>query len=310
MKRIFGLLILMLLLSCKSSESQIRTHVEFLSSDDIQGRATGSNGIERSAHYIASKFKDFGVQPYFNTYRDEFIAKGIEAFNVVGFIEGNDPDLKNEFIIIGAHYDHVGTGKSERGKRSSTALDTIANGANDNASGTATVMAIGKHFAQNKTNKRSILLTLFSAEELGLLGSEHLAKRLKKENLDLYTMINFEMTGVPFPDRDYVAFVSGYHLSNMAAKINEYTNSNLIGESVEAKKFDLFKRSDNYPFYEEFGIPCQTISSCDLTNYDYYHHVDDETDKLDYVHMTNLVNQLIPAFEKICNTTTKEIKMN
>ena len=154
------------------------------------------------------------------------------------------------------------------------------------------------------------MFALFSAEEMGLLGSKHLSNKLKNQNLDLYTMLNFEMIGVPFPDRDYIAFVSGYELSNMADKINEYSSSNLIGFSEKSKEFQLFKQSDNYTFYKDFKLPCQTISSCDLSNYDYYHHVDDEADKMDYKHMANLINKLIPAIETMSNTPTKEIKMH
>jgi hypothetical protein len=86
--------------------------------------------------------------------------------------------------------------------------------------------------------------------------------------------------------------------------------SNVIGKSEIAVKYSLFKRSDNYPFYEAFKTPCQTISSCDMTNYDYYHHVDDEADKLDYEHMAKMANKLIPAIETLSNTESKEIKIN
>jgi hypothetical protein len=95
----------------------------------------------------------------------------------------------------------------------------------------------------------------------------------------------------------------------MSAKINEYANSNLTGFSEISKQHNLFRMSDNYPFYKTFKVPCQTIASCDLTNFDYYHHVDDEIDKLDYNFMERLVNKVIPAIEKMSNTSTKEIKM-
>jgi len=122
-------------------------------------------------------------------------------------------------------------------------------------------------------------------------------------------MLNFEMIGVPFKDRDYEAFVTGYDLTNMAQIMNNYIGSNYIGRSEVAIKYNLFKQSDNYAFYQVFNVPCQTISSCDLSNYNYYHHVDDEADKLDYEHMTKLINKMIPAIEHICNSATKEIKM-
>jgi Zn-dependent M28 family amino/carboxypeptidase len=169
------------------------------------------------------------------------------------------------------------------------------------------VLALSKYFSETKTNGRSLMFVLFSGEEMGLLGSKHLAEKLKTKNINLYTMLNFEMIGVPFIDRDYVAFVTGYDVSNMATKINEYAGSNLIGFSEVAKQYQLFKASDNYPFYEAFKLPSQTISSCDLSNYNYYHHVDDEADKLDYKHMSSLLNSIIPSIEIMSQTPTKEI---
>lgn len=315
MKSVFSLLIVLLIVACKSSvkedskskviiisSSELKETVTFLASDELEGRKTGTVGIDKAANFIQKQFQSYGVKPYFKTYRDSFKVKNIDAFNVVGFIEGNDSKLKKEVIIIGAHYDHIGNGKVVEN-------DSIANGANDNATGTSTVLALSRYFSSMKTNKRSLIFVLFSAEEMGLLGAKHLSKKLKDQNLDLYTMINFEMIGVPFSDRDYVAFVSGYDLSNMASKINEYVGSNLIGFSDVAKKYNLFRASDNYAFYNEFKLPCQTISSCDLSNYDYYHHVDDEAEKMDYEHMASLINKLIPAIETMSNTETKEIKM-
>lgn len=286
-----------------ATSEELEEIVTYLASDDLKGRDTGSEGIEKAAVYIETILQENNIKPYFKTYRDSFNLKGAHAYNIVGFIEGNDTALKNEIVIIGAHYDHIGSAKKVNN-------DSIANGANDNAAGTSGVLEIAEYFATTKSNKRSIMIALFSAEEKGLKGSEHLAEKLKAENIDLYTMLNFEMIGVPFKDRPYDAFVTGYELSNMSAKINAYTNSNLTGFSEVSKKYDLFKHSDNYAFYQAFKLPCQTISSCDLSNYDYYHHVDDEADKLDYNHMAGLINKMIPAIETICNTPTKEIRMN
>ena len=183
--------------------------------------------------------------------------------------------------------------------------------ATSSASGTATVMALAKRLAKLNNNKRTIMFALYSGEEMGLLGSKHLADRLKSENCNLYTMLNFEMLGVPFTDnRGYDVFLTGYELSNMADKINDYVGFSFAGKSDVAVKYNLFKRSDNYAFYNAFNLPCQTISSCDLTNYDFYHHADDEADKLDYEHMAKVVNAMVPAIEGIANSETKEIQMN
>ncbi len=281
-----------------------RTIVSYLASDELGGRDNGSEGIHKAALFIERYFESLNIKPYFSEYRDSFKVKDIDSYNIVGWIEGNDPSFKDEFVIIGAHYDHIGR------RARPVDGDSIANGANDNATGTAAVMLLAKYFALNPTNKRSIIFALFSAEELGLVGSEHLSEKLKEDGLDLYTMVNFEMVGVPLTDRDYKAFVSGYDLSNLALKINEYVGDNLIGRSDVAVKYDLFKRSDNYPFYLDFEVPCQTISSCDLTNFDYYHHVDDEAPLMDYEYLTSLVDDLAPAIEKMTVTASKEIQMN
>ncbi|WAC03432.1 M20/M25/M40 family metallo-hydrolase [Lacinutrix neustonica] len=252
---------------------------------------------------MENQFKSFGLKPYFETYRDTFKVGALDAFNVVGLVEGNDPQLKNEYIVIGAHYDHIGSSAEVDG-------DSIANGANDNAAGTSAVLAMAKYFGKNKTNKRSLIFVTFTAEEKGLLGSKHLAEKLKAQNINLYTMINFEMIGVPFVGRDYDAFITGYAMSNLAERINAYAGDKLVGYSEVAKKYNLFKRSDNYAFYEAFKVPSHTISSCDLTNFDFYHHVDDEVDKLDYHFMANLINKMGPVIEAMANAATQEIKMN
>lgn len=319
MKKLILLLVAISIFGCKTKQgsqqvqtvenmtitaNEVKETVAFLASDDQMGRDTGSEGIDASASYIENELKGFGIKPYYDTYCDHFKVQEMDAYNVIGFLEGNDAKLKNEIIIIGAHYDHIGT------KANMVETDSIANGANDNAAGTASVLAMARYFGAKKTNKRSFMFVLFSAEEMGLLGSKHLANRLKDENANLYTVVNMEMIGVPFKDRDYVAFVTGFSKSNMADKINNYVGSKLLGESEVAKQYNLFKASDNYPFYEVFKIPSHTISSCDLSNYDFYHHVHDEMDKLDYNHMANLINQLISGIEKMSNTETQEIQMN
>ena len=294
--------------SCTSSEheevkpQEIRDIVGFLASDELKGRETSTEGELRSAQFIKSKFIEAGIKPYFETYFDAFESKGFKGMNVVGYIQGSDPKLKDQVVLLGAHYDHIGYGETVEN-------DSIANGANDNASGTATVLAIAKRLAARGTHKRSIIVALFSGEEKGLLGSKSLSKKLKAQNIDLYTMLNFEMIGVPFVDRDYDIFLTGYELSDLGEKLNTYTNSSMVGSSEVAIKYNLFKRSDNYSFYNEFKVPSHTISSCDLTNFDFYHHVDDEIEQLDFAFMATTINILLPGIVQICNTDTKEIQM-
>jgi Zn-dependent M28 family amino/carboxypeptidase len=288
----------------KISSNEVRETVSFLASDDLKGRATGTEGIEKAADFLEDKLKSYGVKPYFDSYHDNYKIKDIDAYNIIGFIEGSDPKLKNEVIILGAHYDHIGISKKV------VAGDSIANGANDDASGTAAVLAMARYFAAKNNNKRSIMFAFFSGEEMGLRGSRHLAAKLKEAQLDLYTMIEFEMIGVPMQNKDYQAYITGFDLSNMAAKINDYTHENFVGLLPKAKEFKLFYRSDNYSFYKAFNMPSQTISTFDFTNYDYYHHVDDEAENMDYGFMASIINTSIKAIEQMSNTPTREIHMN
>ena len=298
------------MLSCNAQDTtvdvsaeEMKTNLEYLASDELMGRKTGTEGIEKAASFITNIFEENGVKPYYDTYRDHFKIGDVEAFNIVGYLEGNDAELKNEFVVIGAHYDHIGIGKEVDG-------DTIANGANDNAAGTTAVVELAKHFASIDDNKRSILFILFSGEEMGLKGSSHSAKKLKEDGLDLYTMINLEMIGVPMEGKDYLAYVTGFEETNLAEKFNQYTGEKTLGFFAGAKQMNLFKRSDNYPFYAEFNVPSQTICTFDFTNYSYYHHVKDEVSEMNPEHMANVVEAIIPGIHQILNTPEKEIKMN
>lgn len=285
------------------SPKDMKTIVTYLASDELEGRDTGSEGVDKAATYIAEYLKSNKVGPYYCTYRDVFEVEDKEAFNVIGLLQGTDPVLQDEYVVIGAHYDHIGKGKQ-------VGDDIIANGANDNAAGTAAVMLMAKYFAKVKSNKRSIVFVLFAAEEKGLLGAKHLAKQMKEADRDVYTMLNFEMIGVPLVGKNYTAYLTGFHKSNLAEKINTYASASLAGYLPEAKQYQLFSRSDNYPFYEEFNVPAQTFCTFDFTNFDYYHHVDDEVDKLDFNHMANFVNAYLPAIEKVVNSAPNEIKLN
>jgi len=278
----------------------IKASMEYLASDELEGRATGSQGIEKAAVFIENYFNANHIKPYFETYRDSFKLDHVDGYNIVGMIEGNDPILKNEFVILGGHYDHIGKGKTVEG-------DSIANGANDDASGTIAAMEFGAYFSKTKTNKRSILITLYAAEELGLKGSSHLAARLKTKGINAYTMINFEMIGVPRDSTEVMAYMSGYERSNFGETLNRYAGEDVVGFFPGAKKMSLFFRSDNFPFFKELNMPAHAISTFDFTNFDYYHHVDDEADKMDYDHMANFINKMIPALEGMMNAPTKEV---
>jgi len=307
MKRSLLFLFLTLMLACKSTNFSNATiigdHMNFLASDDLGGRDTGSEGIDRAASFIVDKLRENGIAPYYKAYQDTLANYESTAYNIVGVLEGNDPSLKEEVILVGAHYDHIGLIGAQNG-------DSIANGANDNASGTATVLELARYFAKARTNKRTMLFALFSAEEKGLRGSAHLAKKMKEDGVNLYAVLNFEMTGVPMTDKDYVVYATGFNMSNIGAVSNAYSKENIVGFLPTAEGYNLFKRSDNYPFYEVFKIPSHTFSTFDFTNFNHYHKVGDEASIMDFAHMATVINKMIPVVQGITNASTKEIVLN
>ncbi len=165
------------------------------------------------------------------------------TYNVVGFLEGNDPILKKEYIVIGAHYDHLGWG----GQGSSSRMqDTIAihYGADDNASGTAGVIEIAEKFAANKqTLKRSVLFIAFGAEEMGLLGSKYFVDQsiIAPENISI--MLNMDMIGRLSADKNLE--ISG---AGTAKESKDLLNKNSIGLKL-ALSDEGYGPSDHASFY-------------------------------------------------------------
>ncbi|MBF4485891.1 M20/M25/M40 family metallo-hydrolase [Flavobacterium sp. CSZ] len=286
----------------KINEAEVSDFLKYLSSDELEGRETGTKGIEKAAVFLEDFFKKNNVKPYFSSYRDTLTNFKSPAYNIVGVLEGTDPVLKKEFVVLSAHYDHIGLEKKQQ-------EDVINNGANDDASGVTAVAQMAKYFSETKSNKRSILFVFFAGEEKGLLGSKSLVQELQKQNFNLYAQLNIEMIGVPMK-RDYLAYITGFDKSNMAEKINGYTGKKTIGFLPKEAEYQLFYRSDNYSFYEAFRKPCQSISTFDFENFDFYHHVADEFKLMDIPHMTSFIQEFLPAVTKIATTPTQEITMN
>lgn len=186
------------------TENELRTHIAFLTSSKNAGRYPGGKANKRVVKYLIKDFKKLGLKAFGKTHKQAFdatlrVEKHIEkkpvvtTWNVVGFIEGNDPTLKNEYIVLGAHYDHLGLGgpSSKSDKK-----NTIHYGADDNASGTAALLEIAEKIASNRTQlKRSVLFIAFGAEEQGLLGSRHFVENPLAPLSQIKLMINMDMVG-------------------------------------------------------------------------------------------------------------------
>ena len=168
----------------QTQQERLTRHVYYLASDSLRGREAGSDDAAKAVAYIAGQFEEMGLEPYFEEgWCQVFEKYGTSFKNVVGVIPGNDPALKDEYIIVGAHYDHLGV---KNGK--------IYNGADDNASGTATIIEMARILKSQQSNlKRSVIVVAFDGEEKGLWGSYDLSEKLDLDKVKL--MMSVDMVG-------------------------------------------------------------------------------------------------------------------
>jgi hypothetical protein len=179
--------------------ANIREHLMYLASDELEGRLAGYPGNDKASEYIAGKIKAWGLKPgNGDSYFQPFQIKGRDTRNVIGVIEGDA--LKDEFVIVGGHFDHVGMiGQDNPGRssgRNDDPEDKIWNGADDNGSGTSTLLEIARCFAQAGLKpKRTIVFLWFSGEEYGLLGSKHYCANPIFDLKKTYAMVCMDMVG-------------------------------------------------------------------------------------------------------------------
>jgi hypothetical protein len=179
------------------SADLLRRYVGTLADDALEGRKTGTEGNNKAAAYIAERFAEAGLAPVGDkdpegrpTYLQRFEALGARTQNVVGLLEGADPKLKEQIVVVGGHYDHLGK------RNDPNAADPIFNGADDNASGSSTVMALAVALGTSGLrSRRSILFIAFSGEEQGLFGSRHYVAHPLFARERHAAMLNLDMVG-------------------------------------------------------------------------------------------------------------------
>lgn len=180
--------------------------VRYLAADQLGGRLTGSPGADSAAQYLADRFAQAGLQPSSQGWFQDFeISKDAPAVaqarlgavrgrNVIGVLPGRDPVLRNEIVIVGAHYDHLGLGGPGSGALDQDLAGQVHNGADDNASGAAALVHIAGRLAQDPP-ARTVVFIAFSGEELGLLGSAWYVKHPLYPLPSTYAMVNMDMVG-------------------------------------------------------------------------------------------------------------------
>ena len=286
-----------------------------LAHDSLEGRLTGTPGIAKAAGIIAREMARIGLTPagdsgYFQRIplittirvvnqreiaaitlaasfatRDSFPPnKQVPGFNVLGKLEGGDPLLAREHLVVGAHYDHIGV-------RAHPSGDSIFNGADDDASGVVAVLKIAEQLRAGPKPRRTIIFAAWTGEERGLLGarwySDHPVLPLDQMALNL----EIEMIGRPDsmaggPGR---AWLTGYERSTMGPALAA-AGIPIVPDKRPAQNF--FRRSDNYQFAQK-GIVAHTLSSYNM--HADYHQPSDQADKVDAQHMASVINAAAKA---------------
>ena len=207
--------------------------------------------------------------------------------NVVGILPGKSK--KDEYVVFSCHYDHLGIGKPN------AAMDSIYNGANDDAAGTSAVIMLSKYFSELKEkNERTIIFVAFTAEEIGGFGSRYFSKQLNPDKV--MAMFNIEMIGTESKWGTNSAYITGYEKSDMGKILQaNLSNSKFHFEPDPYPKQNLFYRSDNATL-AELGVPAHTISTSKMeeapNNEPNYHKVTDEIGTLDMNNMAEIIKAI------------------
>jgi hypothetical protein len=206
--------------------------------------------------------------------------------NVVGVIPGRSK--KDEYVVFGGHYDHLGIGKPD------AKGDSIYNGANDDAAGTTAVMMLAKYFSEVKNNERTLIFVAFTAEEIGGYGSRYFSKKLAPEKV--MAMFNIEMIGTESKWGTNSAYITGYEKSDMGKILQaNLTGSKFKFEPDPYPKQNLFYRSDNATL-AALGVPAHTISTSKMeeapNNEPNYHKQSDDISTLDMNNMAEIIKAI------------------
>ena len=279
--------------------------MQYLASDTLMGRKTGSPQMEEVQAWLVSTYQDIGIQklPNAKSYLQTFLAETgdgqLAAANVLGYLPCNcDSD---KFIIIGAHYDHIGHDPSLEN-------DQIFNGADDDASGVVTSLIIAKQLAKQKKLPVNVIIAAWDAEEIGLQGSKYYVKNPLVPLEQLETGFMFELVGtMTEPNK---AWMTGSHYSSLFSLLKDELGKRnwQLGDDPFIEQ-GLFMRSDNAPFalmdinrekmvkvfrekqkVDITGLPVHAISV--WNGQDHYHKVNDDISVINIPNMTSLAEAI------------------
>ena len=307
--------------STAASDADVRRLLSALADDSMEGRGTATRGSVRAARFIASELARYGVTPagdsgFFQRVPVAFTQRNggrrptllpslaardtvapenrATAVNVVGVIPGADPALRDQVVLVDAHYDHLGI-------RPGQGADSIYNGADDDASGVVAVLEIARALAAGPAPRRTVVVAATTGEEVGLLGTRWYLMHPARPLDAMVANLEIEMIGRP----DSLAGGSG---RGWLTGFERSTMGDLFAKAglpiVADKRLDqqFFMRSDNIAFAER-GIVAHTLSSYNM--HTDYHQPSDDVSHVDVAHMTQLVNVAVRAARLLADDPTR-----
>lgn len=283
---------------------RIRGEMEFMASDAMQGRGSGTHDELVTAVYLASELRAMGVVPLgdkggyiqnvsgeFNFYREG--KKQWNTRNVIGMIPGRDPKLKDQVVLLTAHMDHIGVGKPVNG-------DDIYNGADDDASGCIAVLQLAHTLSQGKPPRHTVIFAFFGSEETGGQGDQYFLEHPPVPLTNIVANLEFEMIGradsAVKPDQ---LWLTGYDRSNLGPELAHH-GAKLVADPHPKQQF--FQRSDNFALARK-GIVAQTVSSFGL--HKDYHQPSDDVAHVDFAHMEQAIQSMMKPVKWLANSKFK-----
>lgn len=283
---------------------RIHGEMEFMASDAMQGRGSGTHDELVTAVYLASELRAMGVAPMgdqggylqnvsgeFNFYRQG--KKQWNTRNVIGVIPGRDAKLKDQIVLLTAHMDHIGTGKPVNG-------DEIYNGADDDASGCIAVLQLAHALAHGKPPRRTVIFAFFGSEETGGQGDQYFLEHPPVPLTKIVANLEFEMIGRADPAvKPDELWLTGYDRSNLGPELAHH-GAKLVADPHPEQHF--FQRSDNFALARK-GIVAQTVSSFGL--HKDYHQPSDDVAHVDFAHMEQAIQSMMKPVKWLANSKFK-----
>jgi hypothetical protein len=280
------------------SSDWLKLRVEILAADDMEGRDNLLPGGEKARDYLIAELAAMGVVPYGMGEWTQAFDKGV---NVIGEIAGKDPLLSKEYVLLGAHYDHLGPACGDING------DTICNGATDNATGVAAVLGVAQALLNNVTGtRRSILIVFWDAEEDGLLGSKYYVNSGLPVALDsIVAVVNIDTVGTTIiPGVDSSFAIGSEYATNIRPLIHANSKtSNYVAHAVSSffDGSDGNRGSDHLPF-RKASMPVVWYAGGTPAE---YHTPADEVNLVDWPKLAGVTRHALLTTADLANTQTK-----